>query len=51
VLAQERDVLAIQALIALGRTDEARARRERFLAAYPGSAHKRRLDALFDPLR
>jgi hypothetical protein len=48
-LSQERELLAIQALLALGRADEARARRDHFLAAYPGSAHKRRLDALFAP--
>jgi hypothetical protein len=48
-LSQERELLAIQALLALGRADEARARRDRFVSAYPGSAHKRRLDALFAP--
>jgi hypothetical protein len=48
-LSQERELLAIQALLALGRGDEARARRDRFVSTYPGSAHKRRLDALFAP--
>lgn len=46
VLAQEREVIAISALTALGRTSEARARAARFLAAYPRSAHRRRLEVL-----
>jgi hypothetical protein len=46
-LAQEREVLAIEALHRLGRTGEARARRDRFLSAYPGSAYKKRFEALF----
>jgi hypothetical protein len=51
VLSQEREVLAIRALLALGRADEARARRDRFAAAYPGSAHNRLLATLFAPPR
>ena len=51
VLVQEREVLAIEALRGLGRTDEARARKDRFLSAYPGSAHRPRLEALFGTLR
>jgi outer membrane biosynthesis protein TonB len=46
MLAQEREVIAISALRALGRTSEARARATRFLAAYPRSAHRRRLEVL-----
>ena len=48
-LGQEREVLAIQALVQLGRRDEARARAARFLAAFPGSAHRVRLEALVGP--
>jgi hypothetical protein len=32
---QEREAIAIRALVSLGRTSEARARAERFLTAYP----------------
>jgi len=39
---EEAEVLEIQALVALGRRDEARAKGERFLAAHPDSAYKRR---------
>src|SRR5205085_9990249 len=45
-LSQEREVIAILALQKLGRLDEARARAERFLARYPASAHRRRMEAL-----
>jgi len=48
-LGQEREVVAIQALVRLGRVEEARARGGRFLAAFPGSAHRRRLEALLGP--
>jgi hypothetical protein len=50
VLVQEREVIAISALRALGRTSEARARAARFLAAYPRSAHRRRLEVLIGDL-
>lgn len=43
-LAQEREVVAIEALTALGRLDEARTRTEAFLARWPDSAHRRRLE-------
>jgi hypothetical protein len=46
-LAQEREVLAIQALLALGRAGEARARAAQFATRYPGSAHLRRIEVLF----
>ena len=46
VLAQEREVLAIDALARLGRRDAARQRAERFHARWPGSSHGRRVDAL-----
>ena len=42
-LAQEREVVAIEALAALSRSAEARARAERFTARWPRSAHARRL--------
>lgn len=38
-LAQEREVLAVRALAALGRHEQARARAARFEARYPGSTH------------
>ncbi len=39
LLAEERDVLAVEALACSGRTDEARSRAVAFLAAYPRSMH------------
>jgi hypothetical protein len=45
-LGQEREVLAIDALVRLGRTDEARARTAAFASRFPRSAHLRRLEAL-----
>jgi len=48
-LAQERELVAIQALLRLGQAGEARARGARFLAAFPGSAHRRRIEALVAP--
>jgi hypothetical protein len=47
-LAQEREVIAIDALLRLGRRSEAARRAERFQAQYPGSAHARRLSAQFE---
>jgi hypothetical protein len=44
VLAQEREVIAIEALKRLGRTGEADARRGTFEQRYPQSAHRRNLD-------
>ncbi|HYP90796.1 MAG TPA: hypothetical protein VEQ59_21665 [Polyangiaceae bacterium] len=46
VLAQERDVIAIDALLRLGRSSEARARARAFEQSYPGSAHAQRLHEL-----
>ncbi|WP_394845988.1 hypothetical protein LZC95_00810 [Pendulispora brunnea] len=45
-LAQEREVLAIDALLRLHRRSDAEARAERFDRAYPTSAHRRRIDTL-----
>ncbi len=42
-LAQEREVLAIDALKALGRADSARSRTKRFENAYPTSPHRERI--------
>ena len=42
-LAQEREVVAIEALVALERSVEARTRAGRFTARWPRSAHSRRL--------
>jgi hypothetical protein len=39
---EEADVLEIQALVALGRRDEAKAKGERFIASHPASAYTRR---------
>lgn len=43
-LAPEREVIAIEALGALGRANEARARAERFVARWPDSAHRPRVE-------
>jgi hypothetical protein len=43
---QEREVLAIEALVRLGRRDEARARARAFDVAFPQSAHRRRIGTL-----
>jgi hypothetical protein len=45
-LAQERELIAIQALVRLGRQTEARERANQFLRAFPGSAHWPRIVAL-----
>jgi hypothetical protein len=45
VLAQEREVLAIDALSRLGHRDLATARARRFIERYPDSAHRVRLAA------
>lgn len=44
VLAQEREVIAIEALRRLGRADEAARRLERFERLFPQSAHRRKLE-------
>jgi hypothetical protein len=44
-LAQEREVIAIEALKRLGRSDQASLRADEFAKNYPGSAHRRKLDA------
>jgi hypothetical protein len=45
-LAQERDVIAIEALVKLGRRDEARRRAASFRQTFPGSSHGDRIDRL-----
>jgi hypothetical protein len=45
-LSQERELIAIHALIALGRRSEAWARAKHFHTAYPRSAHLRRLELM-----
>lgn len=45
-LVQEREVVAIEALVHLGRMDEARARGEHFLRRFPGSVHQRHVEGL-----
>lgn len=44
--AQEREVLAIEALIRLGRVHEAEGRARTFFHDYPTSTHRRRIDVL-----
>ncbi len=46
ILAQEREVIAIEALERLGRRSEAAARAERFLKRFPGSAHRSKIEAI-----
>jgi hypothetical protein len=46
MLAQEREVIAISALVAMGRAGEARSRAAAFLGAHPRSAHRPRIEAL-----
>ncbi|WP_437938857.1 hypothetical protein [Sorangium sp. So ce341] len=45
-LGQERELIAIRALVALGRAAEARARAARLLERFPGSAYRGRLESL-----
>jgi hypothetical protein len=49
LLGQEREVLAMQALMRLGRVQDARTRAARFEAAFPGSAHLHRIEAIVNP--
>jgi hypothetical protein len=48
-LTQEREVIAITALVRLGRSGDARARAERFVRVYPKSPYRQRIDALVAP--
>ena len=48
MLAQEREVIAIEALAKLGRTKDLTARANAFKARFPGSSHVRRVDALLE---
>ena len=48
MLAQEREVIAIEALVRLGRRDEARRRADSFHRAYPGSSHVDRVERLVE---
>jgi hypothetical protein len=45
LLVQEREVIAIEALARLGRTAEAKTRGERFLRAFPTSAHRSKIES------
>lgn len=49
MLAQEREVIAVEALVKTGRVDEARARAAKFKARWPGSSHARRIETLVGP--
>ena len=46
VHAEERDRIAIEALVRLGRTDDARAQAQRFFTHYPRSIYRPRIEAL-----
>jgi hypothetical protein len=46
VLTQEREVIAIEALVRLGRTSAAKARADAFARIFPGSAHQQKIDQL-----
>jgi hypothetical protein len=46
---QEREVIAVEALLRAGRREEAQARFQRFLERHPRSAHRRRLEDLLAP--
>lgn len=45
ILAQEREVIAIEALKRLGKASEVESRVEQFKKSYPGSVHQRGLDS------
>lgn len=44
VLGQEREVIAIEALVGMGQLEQARERARRFRDSHPGSTHLRRID-------
>ena len=46
IVVQECEVIAVSALVKLGRRDEARARAARFKTRFPGSTSIRRLDVI-----
>jgi len=48
ILAQEREALAVRALLSLGRVDEARARTERFRRSYPDSVLGPTLESMLE---
>ena len=49
VLVEEREAIAVEALVDLGRVDEARRRADRLLARHPRSAYRTRLEAVLPP--
>jgi hypothetical protein len=46
MLGEERERIAIEALVGLGRKSEAKARADRFLQVFPNSTYKKRIDRL-----
>jgi hypothetical protein len=46
LMTEEREAIAIEALVRLGRTDDASARFERFRTSYPRSSYRHRLERL-----
>lgn len=49
-LEQEREVLAIEALVRVGKRADARSRAESFAKKFPASAHLRRIEVVIGPL-
>ena len=49
MLSQERELLAVKALVALGRGDSARSRADAFVTAYPSSAYRDRVESVARP--
>ncbi len=49
MLSQERELLAVKALVALGRADSARSRADAFVTAYPSSAYRDRVESVARP--
>jgi hypothetical protein len=47
-LAEERELLAIEALVNMGRGDDARRRARSFAKSYPSSVHQHRLGVILD---
>jgi hypothetical protein len=50
ILAEEREALAVNVLVTLGRYDDARARSSRFLRRYPGSLLRASVEAAIDAI-
>jgi len=49
ILAEEREAIAVEALVRLGRADDARDRLSSFLRRYPRSSYRKHLERLGAP--